>query len=674
MEKVKKEKLVSTKNSIKAKLIVIILLIVIIPMTIATTASYITSVNKAKEDAQDSIEWQAWYIEDLFAKVIDKNVVAMQTLATSPSTIAFMQSGLASIPEEVMLSQLNAIDESLADGNTTILTNADGKQILRASGELLDVSDRDYFTLPKSGYPIYVSDVVVNKSTGARQITISVPVLDNTTGAFLGIVQRNYDMKDLRDILVAEVDGADEAFVLDRNGGVAATSLYEITGEQKVDRSNTPIITDNLEEGFYEYDDQEKGYSTYIAYVKEPNTNYSVAVVASKDKVLAAAKHNALMSIMISIVMAIIASIIAVFTANAINNPIQDITKALNKLSNGEFEKIENKKERKDEFGVMIKSTNSLIEKLTEIVNNIKEHSSAIAISSSDLSEMTTQISQATEDVSNAVQEIASGATQQADEIQTAVNATDTVNVSVTSIKDTSVIISEAAEEMENASKTTSSSIDNLQKSSDETSSKIEDISKAIEATKLAVEVISEKVEGITAIATQTNLLSLNASIEAARAGEAGKGFAVVASEIGTLATNSKELADAIKVEMQSLLEKSEIAVTAVGSVKESNKDTQTALASSLESVNKMIDEIDKTVKGIEEISTGTDESINAKNSVVDVMSALSAISEENAASAEETGASMEELNATVTTLNESAAGLKDIAEKLNKEMEFFKL
>jgi methyl-accepting chemotaxis protein len=51
----------------------------------------------------------------------------------------------------------------------------------------------------------------------------------------------------------------------------------------------------------------------------------------------------------------------------------------------------------------------------------------------------------------------------------------------------------------------------------------------------------------------------------------------------------------------------------------------------------------------------------------------LSAISEENAASSEETGASMQELSATVTTLAGSANGLKDIADKLNRDMEFFK-
>ena len=86
-----------------------------------------------------------------------------------------------------------------------------------------------------------------------------------------------------------------------------------------------------------------------------------------------------------------------------------------------------------------------------------------------------------------------------------------------------------------------------------------------------------------------------------------------------------------------------------------------------------MLGNINATVDGVQIISDGAEQCDTSKNAVVDVMSALSAISEENAASSEETGASMEELSATVTTLAGAANDLKDIADKLNKDMEFFK-
>ena len=202
---------------------------------------------------------------------------------------------------------------------------------------------------------------------------------------------------------------------------------------------------------------------------------------------------------------------------------------------------------------------------------------------------------------------------------------------------------------------------------------KIDDISNTIQATQDAVTNINGKVEGIASIATQTNLLSLNASIEAARAGEAGKGFAVVAEEIGKLADDSKQMADDIRKEMDILLEQSKAAVAAAEDVRQGNMDQQMALGETLEAVNGMLSDIGSTVGGVQLISQGADTCESSKNAVVDTMSALSAISEENAASSEETGASMQELSATVTTLAGSASNLKDIANKLNDEISFFK-
>jgi methyl-accepting chemotaxis protein len=132
-------------------------------------------------------------------------------------------------------------------------------------------------------------------------------------------------------------------------------------------------------------------------------------------------------------------------------------------------------------------------------------------------------------------------------------------------------------------------------------------------------------------------------------------------------------MADEIRKEMDILLDQSKAAVDAAESIKDSNSNQQTALGETLQSVNSMLEDIASTVGGVQKIAAGAETCETSKNSVVDTMSALSAISEENAASSQETGASMQELSATVTTLAESAKGLKDIAEKLNHEMAFFK-
>ncbi len=672
-ERVAAGSIVPRKNSITTKLTVTMLLVVAIPMLISSVISYVTSVNKALTDAQESLEWQAQYMGNRFSKMIDMNVSSLNALSSAASTVAFLRSSGSNVAlEKSMKSQMDGINSFLGDGCETIVTDKDGNQILRTDGVTgVNAASEEYFTnMLTSEQGIYVSDIAVSPVTGDRVISIAVAVKD-TDGEFLGCVSRDYSLVKLHDILAEKFS---DAFVADRTGKLAAHSqyIYGVDHEEE-SRPTSEFMTSGKDEGFYT-SNTGRGYDAYMAYVKEPNSQFRIVIASNSNKVLGAARSAALISIIISLIMVVIAGTIAVITARSYMNPVKEVCDKVTRMSAGELSNENEVVKRKDEFGVMLRDINKFSNVLYDIVSGIKKSAGHVANSADELSDMTNQISQTVDDVSNAVQEIASGASQQADEIQTAVKATDTVNDSVTAIKDTTGVISDSAKEMDVASKSTSESIDGLKTASEKTSEKITDISDVIMSTKTAVERISEKVEGITNIATQTNLLSLNASIEAARAGEAGRGFSVVAEEIGKLAENSKQLADEIRAEMISLLERSDAAVLAVGDVQSSNEETRTALEKSLASVDQMIAEIDKTVQGIESISAATDKSINAKNSVVDTMSALSAISEENAASAEETGAAMEELDATVASLNESSSKLKDIADNLSKDMEFFKI
>ncbi|WP_408071963.1 methyl-accepting chemotaxis protein [Butyrivibrio sp. JL13D10] len=536
---------------------------------------------------------------------------------------------------------------------------------------------QEYYTNAKSLPKATITEPYYDPSSGMVMASCSAPI-KTLDGQFLGCITVDIMLTSIsEEVASIKVGETGTLFLIDGNNNYVYHPAFPdaIKDEMNLDASTElgnyiqQIKSQDSGKGDFTFE----GGKRLLYWATVPGMTWKVGLTITEAEIIKAVNTLMYVSIIVCIVAIILTTTIIIYQSSGIANAVSVVANSLNKLREGEFVRIKGAKKRTDEIGLMTEATNDVIDKLDEIVTKIKESASAVGSSSEELSDMANQISQTAEDVSNAVQEIASGATQQADEIQSASENVGRIGDAVSDVQNSTGDLSTTAGKMKEASEISSKSLASLQDSSQEMTAKIDEISRTIAATQDAVTNINSKVEGITSIATQTNLLSLNASIEAARAGEAGKGFAVVAEEIGQLAENSKQLADDIKVEMESLLTQAKAAVDAAEDVRQGNIDQQTALGDTLTAVNGMLEDIGSTVGGVQLISQGADTCENSKNAVVDTMSALSAISEENAASSEETGASMQELSATVTTLAGSASSLKDVAEELNELMQFFK-
>ena len=659
-------KTIAPKDSIKTKLICLIAALVAVPLIIAIIVSYNSSTNKAKKDALNLLEANARIVESEFSEMVEKNTAMLESIATSPSTIAYIESygteGQA-VPDNAMMAQMDMLNEYMNDGNTSIiLSKASGDQLLRADRkEITNIADRDYFQQAVSTGQPAVSDVVVSKSVGNRITIICVPIYNEAHTQVIGTIQRSFDLNVLHEFLASNIS---DGFIADKKGMMVAHAQFEITPEDEYDLSGYEFMTSSDQSGLItsSFD----GNLTYMSWVKEPISGYYVAVSQQDKEIMAHAVYAALTVVVIGVVLLVIGVIIAVYVATSFTKPIVAVTNTVTLLADGRFKKIDNYTNRKDEFGEIVRSTNSVIDKLGSIVSAIKTSASTVTTSSEDLADMANQIAATTDTVANAVQEIATGAVQQAEEIQEAAENVGKITDAVGGVQHSTDNVESLAGKMKEASQASSKSLINLKDSSS-------DMTEKISATQSAVANINDRVEGISGIASQTNLLSLNASIEAARAGEAGKGFAVVAEEIRKLADDSDSMAQAIRVEMDELLKQAEAAVAAANLVKQGNLEQQEAIGGTLESVNGMLEDIDGTVVGIRDIAGGASTCVTSNDVVSDAMSSLSAISEENAASSETTGASVQELSATVSSLANSADDLKEIALKLNEEMLFFK-
>ena len=380
--------------------------------------------------------------------------------------------------------------------------------------------------------------------------------------------------------------------------------------------------------------------------------------------------------IILAVILSVAFMVIGYFMANVIAKCLIKTKDALENLATGNLNVAVDSSilKRKDELGAMGDALNGLIAKLRDIVGHLLDSAGKLDEAGVSMDEMAGQCSNATDEISRAVDEISRGAVSQAEEIEHASGRIVEVGSQIESIVSCVGRQSAVSVSMSDAGDRAMETMHLLSDSNDKTVAALNSIAQQIQLTNESVQKISEATELITSIASQTSLLSLNASIEAARAGEAGRGFAVVATEIQKLSVQSNDATVEIQSIISTLQKEAQRTVDEMKNAEVLMKEQQEKLDDTKNRFNDVSNGIHVSKEGTEEIRLSADAADTSRTQVIDVISNLSAISEENAASAQETAASMEELNATFNMIAEEASRLKQISGELNEDMNFFKM
>ena len=310
---------------------------------------------------------------------------------------------------------------------------------------------------------------------------------------------------------------------------------------------------------------------------------------------------------------------------------------------------------------------------LQDTVAKIKDSADALGEDANEVMSLSDSSATGAAQISTAVGELSLTAQNMAENVQEVNSHAADMDATVSEIGGNVENLNKNAGTMKNISRLASDKMKDVMESSRGSVEAVQTINKQINLTNESIAKVNEAIDLIIDIASQTKLLSLNASIEAARAGEAGRGFAVVADSISQLSEQSNNSASTIRTIAEEILSNSEVSVRLAGEIMETMNAEQVTIEEAQEEFEKLEAAIVESVDGIKEIDEKTESLKDIKERIVANVSDLSAISEENAASNAEVSASTDNIATAIQEIAERIKGVSAQADNLKEIVAFFK-